>query len=111
MKVLVTLYPKDAQGNQFVDCKDCAMSRAVKRVIKPELTVFEGIHNCLIMKGHAMSWIPHQVFDITSFSKLKSSPKGSFMVYEMDIPKEFLNETGLLANSGHKSKEVVYDRT
>ncbi len=97
MNVLVTLYPEDAQGNRFFDCRDCAMSRAVKRILKPEYDVLEGGTQLYITSNDVHKDIPrcqvyHKGFDIGTFEKLRDLSKGSFMVYEMYIPKQYLKD-------------------
>jgi len=109
MKVLVTLYPEDAKGNKFLDCRDCAMARAVCRLLKPNYTVSEGGWELDIWHKTKTNRyvVKHKDFVASDFYKLKNLSKGSFMVYEMDIPKEYLKDE-ITANV---KKETKNDNT
>ena len=101
MKILVTLYPSDAEGNRFQDCLDCAMSRGVKRLVKSNVRVIQGVSHAWV----GGEFIRHENFGLENFKKLKFLPAGSFMVYEMDIPEQLLKDE-IIQNYKSKVKET-----
>lgn len=114
MKVLVELRPEDAKGNKFIDCNNCAMARAVKRVLKPNLKVNEGVDEFWFLDvkkdgTRTVVVVDHEEFGEHDFNKLKSLPDGSFMVYEMNIPERFLLER--VVKNHEMKKEGIQNAT
>lgn len=110
MKVLVEVRHEDTFDTEFTSCGDCAVARAVKRVVKKGLYVAEG--GSEVSVGTTYN-IYHEDFDVHMFSKLKDTP-GSFHVLEMNIPKEYLrqeylNDTIPARNVVKLKKEVNYE--
>jgi len=96
MKILVEIQKKDTQGNDFENCNDCAITRAVRRVIKKEYRVTEGVNHITLYDNEEIGGfteVPHQDFLPKDFDKLKDSPEGTVCIYEMDIPKKYLKIT------------------
>lgn len=92
MNVLIEITKSDTVGNKFINCLDCALSRAVKRVVKPNMMVIEGINNVQLCnvenKNHV--YIPHEIFSSKNYYTLKNAPNGTVHILEMDIPKDYL---------------------
>jgi len=108
MKLLIEVRKEDTIGNSFVNCSDCAVARAVKRVIKKGVFVSEGVNSIWIDSVRVF----HEQFSCKNFRDLKKSPNGTVHILEMDIPEQFLKSTRL--NQTNKLQEVkcaIYQTT
>jgi len=95
MKVLVEIRQEDTVDTDFASCENCAFAKAVKRILIPNVQVSESTCDISLQINRKMVYVQHALFRIRDFKKLNRLPQGSFMIYEMDIPEEFLNETWL----------------
>lgn len=87
MKVLIEVRHADTLNAEFVDCQNCAVARAVKRVVRAGLYISEGVC-CINIGSHT---IPHTPFGVAQFGALNRNPD-TMHILEMDIPEEYLSQ-------------------
>jgi len=110
MKLLIEIKKEDTIGNDYTDCGNCAIAKAVKRVVKNNVYVSEGVYATRFNFGGLDNnvIVLHDEFNSSNFYDLQRSPNGTIHILEMDIPKRFLKGESLKCHTSLKKKEILY---